>query len=134
MNGAMRSTLRLALRLALALSAGCGTQAPAPTVDVTGTWAGSVDSNAGPPLSDPLSTATGSRSSSPPFSLTISTPSAWPQARGLVGGCRRGGAGGSRLGDSRPANSTGRVILTGTVQNPGPANLLMDVAYQGTPW
>jgi hypothetical protein len=54
MNGAMRSTLRLALGLALALSAGCGTQAPAPTVDVTGTWVGSVDSNAGPPLSDPL--------------------------------------------------------------------------------
>jgi hypothetical protein len=128
---------RLALGLALALSAGCGTPAPAPTVDVTGTWVGSVDSNAGPPGFEPVFGT---------FSLTLqlvqtgSGVTGTFDSVGAFSGSVQGGVSGDRATLAvtvapcgGPGNSTGRVVLTGTVKNPGSAILLLDVAYQGTP-
>ena len=137
MNDATRSTIQLALGLALAMTASCGTQAPAPTVDVTGTWVGSMDSNAGPPGFEPVfgnfsltlqlvqtgSGVTGTFDSVGAFSGTIQGGVSGDRATLVVTVAPCGGSG----------NSTGRVALTGTVQNPGSAILLMEVAYQGTP-
>ena len=137
MNDGAPSTLQLALGLALAMTASCGTQAPAPTVDVTGTWVGSMDSNAGPPGFEPVfgtftvtlrlvqagSGVTGTFDSVGAFSGTIQGGVSGDQAILTVTVAPCGG----------PGNSTGRVILTGTVQNPGSAPLLMGASYQGTP-
>jgi len=137
MNGAIRSTLRLALGLALARSAGCGTQAPAPTVDVTGTWVGSIDSNAGPPGFEPVF---GTYSLTLQLLQTGSGVTGTFDSVGAFSGTVQGGVSGDRATLAvtvapcgGPGNSTGRVTLTGTVTNPGAATLLMDVAYQGTP-
>jgi hypothetical protein len=135
-EGAPR-TFRLALGLALAISAGCGAQAPAPTVDVTGTWVGSIDSNAGPPGFEPVfgtytltlqlvqtgSGVTGTFDSVGAFSGTVQGGVSGDRATLYVSVAPCGG----------PGNSAGRVVLTGTVQNPGSAVLLMGVTYQGTP-
>jgi hypothetical protein len=137
MNDATPSTIQLALGLALALSAGCGTQAPAPTVDVTGTWVGDIDSNAGPPGFEPVFGT---------FSLTLrlvqtgSGVTGTFNSVGAFSGTVQGGVSGDRATlyvavapCGGPGNSTARVTLTGTVTNPGAVTLLMDVAYQGTP-
>ena len=137
MNDARPSTIQLALGLALALSAGCGTQAPAPTVDVTGTWVGDIDSNAGPPGFEPVF---GTYSLTLQLVQTGSAVTGTFNSVGAFSGTVQGGVSGDRAilyvtvaPCGGPGNSTARVALTGTVTNPGAATLLMDVAYQGTP-
>ena len=137
MNAARPWTIRLALGLALAMSSGCGTPAPAPSVDVTGTWVGTIVSTAGPPGFEPVfgtytltlrlvqdgSSVTGTLESVDAFSGTVLGGVSGDRVTLTVTVAPCGG----------PGNSTGKVALAGTVQNPGSATLLMGVAYQGTP-
>ena len=134
-NGARRSTLRLSLGLALALATGCGTESPPPTVDVTGTWVGSVDSTSGPPSFDPVFGT---------YTLTLELVQDGSHVTGTLAGAFSGTIAGGVSGDRAnlavtvapcggPGNPVATVILTGTMQNTTSGIPLMSIAYQGTP-
>ena len=53
-NGAPSLLHCLALGIVLVLAGGCEPQPPAPAIDVTGTWVGTVDSTDGPPGFNPV--------------------------------------------------------------------------------
>jgi hypothetical protein len=123
--------------LAIAVAAGCGSDAPPPSVDVSGTWTGSVVSTAGPPGFEPVfgtytltlhliqdgAHVTGSLSSDAAFSGTVAGGVSGDRVTLSVAVAPCGG----------PGNAPGSVSLTGTVRNPGAAAPILDVAYQGTP-
>jgi len=125
------------LGLVLALATGCGTSSPAPAVDVTGTWVGEIDSNAGPPGFEPVfgtyaltlrlvqagSTVTGTFESVNAFSGTVTGGVSGDRATLQVNVTPCGG----------PAPGPATVALIGTIRNPGAAAPILDVSYQGTP-
>jgi hypothetical protein len=129
-------TFRMCLGFALAAAIACGTQAPPPGVDVTGTWVGPIESTAGPPGFEPVfgtytltlhlvqagSGVTGSFASNA-FSGTITGGVSGDRAILTVAVAPCGG----------PAGPPRTVSLTGTVRNIGLAAEAMDVTYQGTP-
>ena len=53
-NGAPSLLHSLALGIVLVIAGGCEPQPPAPAIDVTGTWVGTVDSTDGPPGFNPV--------------------------------------------------------------------------------
>ena len=136
-NGAPGSLLRMALGVVLVIAVGCGPQASPPTIDVTGTWTGNVDSTDGPPGFNPVfgsytltldlvqtgSNVTGTFRSVGAFDGTIVGAVTDDRAILTVSVPPCGG----------PGNSPGTVQLVGTVQDPGSAIVLMDIVYQGTP-
>jgi hypothetical protein len=120
---------------AAALAAGCGVDAAPPAVDVTGTWSGPVESNAGPPGYEPVfgtyrmtlvltqtgSSVTGTLASDAAFSGSV--------AGGVSGNTLTLRVGVAPCGP--PGGSSGTVTLTGTVAA-GPPDR-MSVSYLGTP-
>jgi hypothetical protein len=135
MNGATQRTLRLAVGLALAMATGCGTESPPPTVDVTGTWVGPVDSNTGPPGFDPVFGT---------YTLTLELVQDGSRVTGTLVGAFSGTVAGGVSGDRAsltvavapcggPGNSAATVVLSATVQNTFSGVPLMNIAYQGTP-
>ena len=135
MDRATQWTLRLALGVALAMAAGCGTESPPPTVDVTGTWVGSVDSNTGPPGFDPVFGT---------YTLTLELVQDGSHVTGTLVGAFSGTIAGGVSGDRAnltvtvapcggPGNSVATVNLTGTVQNTFSGISVMSIKYQGTP-
>ena len=134
-SGATQWTLRLSLGLALAVATGCATEAPQPTVDVTGTWVGSVDSTSGPPSFNPVFGT---------YTLTLELVQDESHVTGTLAGAFSGTIAGGVSGDRAnltvtvapcggPGNSVATVVLTGTVQEAPSGIPLMTIAYQGTP-
>ncbi len=120
---------------AAALAAGCGVDAAPPAVDVTGTWSGPIESNAGPPGYEPVfgtyrmtlalaqtgSSVTGTLASDGAFSGSV--------AGGVSGNTLTLGIGVAPCGP--PGGSSGTVTLTGTVLAGSPGT--MNVSDVGTP-
>jgi hypothetical protein len=137
MNLAPSLLLRRIAGLALAAATACGTDAPPPSVDVSGTWTGPVTSTAGPPGFEPVfgtytmtmmlvqdgAHVTGTLSSDSAFSGTVAGGVSGDRVTLSVAVAPCGG----------PGNAASSVSLTGTVRNPGAAAPILDVAYQGTP-
>jgi hypothetical protein len=129
-------SIRICLGMVLVAGSGCGTQPSPADVDVTGTWVGTVHSNAGPPGYEPVfgdytltlvlaqagSGVTGSLASSA-FSGTVAGGVSGDRAVLAVAVAPCGG----------PGSATGSVSLVGTVRAGTSGPTLMDVTYQGTP-
>lgn len=136
-NGAPTLLHSLALGVALVIAVGCGPQPPAPAIDVTGTWVGTVDSTDGPPGFNPVFGS---------YTLSLDLVQAGSSVTGTFRSV--GAFDGTIVGtvtDDRavltvivppcggPGNPPGTVQLVGTVQDSGTAIVLMGIAYQGTP-
>ena len=136
-KGALGSLLRMALVVVLVMAVGCGPGATPLTVDVTGTWAGGVDSTDGPPGFNPVF---GSYTLTLDLVQTGSSVTGTFRSVGAFDGTIVGGVSGVRAiltvsvpPCGGPGNLPGTVQLEGTVQDPGSAIVLMEIAYQGTP-
>jgi hypothetical protein len=137
MNRAPSPSFGWITALALAAATACGTDSPPPSVDVSGTWTGDVESTAGPPGFEPVfgtyrmtlillqdgAHVTGTLSSDSAFSGTVAGGVSGDRVTLAVAVAPCGG----------PGNQAATVSLTGTVRNPGAAVPVLDVAYQGTP-
>ena len=136
-NGAPSSVLCMALGVVLVIAVDCGPQPRSPTVDVTGTWVGTVESTDGPPGFNPVFGS---------YTLSLDLVQAGSSVTGtfISVGAFNGSVVGTVTDDravltvnvspcGSPGNSPGTVQLLGTVQDSGSATALMDIAYQGTP-
>ncbi len=118
-----------------ALAAGCGVDAAPPAVDVTGTWSGPVESNAGPPGYEPvfgtyrMTLALAQTGSSVTGTLASDTAFSGSVAGGVSGSTLTLRVGVAPCGP--PGGAAGTVTLDGTVSTGSPGT--MNVTYVGTP-